>query len=350
MRAARRRVIVALLLIAGYGVESSRSLPAQTPAPFTSQMSEQAGCFDGQPLQLDVQLIPGVEESSLEQGPAWQPPSVITRTSFDAGAQQIDEPSSPQRVEDPWGSFQGGEPAFTLGADPQISVCNDIRGFLPRLWHDSVGVVNNWNNLAILGVSLGGALAVRSELDQSVRNYTAEHPNRWGEGTQTIGKFGQVEYQLPVIAAAYAFTVYTQNDKQHAMMTSLLSAYTITGLSDLVIKGIADTSRPTDAWNGGKYGFPSYHTSSMFAISAVLDSYEGPWVGVPMYVLSGLVGWSRIDMRDHDLSDVVFGAALGYVIGKSVSGKALFGDSRVHLLPYTHPTDGSPGLRLETTY
>ncbi len=88
----------------------------------------------------------------------------------------------------------------------------------------------------------------------------------------------------------------------------------------------------------------------MFAMSAVLDEYEGHWLGVPMYILSGLVGWSRIDTRDHDLSDVVFGSIMGYVIGKSVAGKALYNDSRVHIFPYRHPTDGSPGILIETTY
>jgi len=41
---------------------------------------------------------------------------------------------------------------------------------------------------------------------------------------------------------------------------------------------------------------------------------------------------------------------MGYVIGKSVAGKALYGDSRVHILPYVHPTDGSPGLLLDMKF
>ena len=71
---------------------------------------------------------------------------------------------------------------------------------------------------------------------------------------------------------------------------------------------------------------------------------------MPLYALAGLIGFSRIDTRDHDLSDVVFGGVLGYVIGKSVSGKALFGDSRVHLLPYVHPTEGAAGVMLDCQF
>ena len=33
---------------------------------------------------------------------------------------------------------------------------------------------------------------------------------------------------------------------------------------------------------------------------------------------AGLIGWAGIDQQQHRVSDVVFGAALGYVIGKSI--------------------------------
>lgn len=230
-----------------------------------------------------------------------------------------------------------------------ISVYDDLWCSLPRLGRDARGVVN-WNNAAILGVALGGALVVRSELDGSVRENTARHPDRWGGGSRGLGKIGEAPYQIPVLLGAYAWTVYRQDQDGHDMMSSMISAYTITGLSTIAIKAIANTSRPSDTWNGGQFGFPSFHTASTFAVASVLDEYEGHLVGVPAYIVAGLVGWSRIDTRDHDLSDVVFGAALGYVIGKSVSGRALDGDSRVHVLPYTHPTDGSPGLLLDTAF
>ena len=245
---------------------------------------------------------------------------------------------------------QGGfHPSNAWTDPPPIRFTDDAWCFILRLGHDAMGLVN-WNDAAILGVALGGSLAIRSELDGPVRNWTAEHPDRWGESSRIIGNFGVAQYQVPVILGAYAYTVYAQNYYQHDMMCSLISAYTLTGLSTVVIKGIADTDRPSDQWKGGKYGFPSYHTASMFSISAVLDEYEGHLVGVPMYIFSGLIGFARIYMRDHDLSDVVFGAVMGYVIGKSVAGKALYDDSHVHILPYVHPTDGSPGIMLDARF
>lgn len=233
---------------------------------------------------------------------------------------------------------------------PPITFTNDAWCFFPRLGSDAWGVVNNMNNLAILGVALGGSIAIRDNWDGPVRNWTAEFPDRWGYGSKVIGNFGVAQYQIPFILGAYGYTVWAQDQQDHDMMVSMISAYTLTGLSTVVIKGIADTRRPTTQWNGGQYGFPSYHTASLFAISAVLDDYEGHWIGVPMYIFSGLVGWSRIDTRDHDLSDVVFGAIMGYVIGQSVAGKALYGDSRIHIVPYVQPSDGSAGVMFDVSF
>lgn len=220
---------------------------------------------------------------------------------------------------------------------------------LERLGDDAVGATN-WNNAAILGVALGGALGVRNNLDNDVRESVARDPLRWGDGSRRLGNVGEPQYQAAGLAIMYGISHRYGNERLGETADSLFSALTLTGVTTLAIKGIANTDRPSDEWNGGEYGFPSYHTASTFAIAAVLDDYYGPRVGLPAFAVAGLVGWSRIDERDHDLSDVLFGAALGYVIGKSVSGRQLRGDGRVRLLPYVHPTEGSGGLILDIAY
>jgi len=231
----------------------------------------------------------------------------------------------------------------------EFSVRGDLHRYLPRLRDDAVGLVN-WNNAALFGTALGGALVVRSELDDQVRDNTERHPERWGGTSNSLGHLGDPTVQIPVLIGFYAYSVHAQDDELHDLMGTLISAYTLNGAATLLVKGIANTDRPSDEWNGGQFGFPSYHTSSSFAMAAVLDEYEGPCVGVPAYLLAGLIGWSRIDERDHDLSDVIFGAAMGYLIGKSVARNHLEGDSRVRLLPYAHPTEGSSGLMLDVAF
>ncbi len=220
---------------------------------------------------------------------------------------------------------------------------------LPMLWEDTRSVVTI-NNSLILGAALGGASIIRNNLDNRVRRNTAQHADRWGLGSHYIGKLGEPQYQIPAMLLVYSYSKYQKNDHLHDMSVSMLSAYTITGLSTIAVKRIANTKRPSATWSKGQYGFPSFHTSSSFAIAAVIDEYYGPEAGLPAYMVAGLVGWSRIDERDHDLSDVVFGAALGYVVGKAVAGKHRFGNSNVKIMPYIHPIDGTTGMMFEIPF
>ena len=52
---------------------------------------------------------------------------------------------------------------------------------------------------------------------------------------------------------------------------------------------------------------------------------------VPAYLLAGLVGASRLEQDKHHLSDVVAGAALGYIVGRTVvrvNGRPIESESR----------------------
>ena len=231
----------------------------------------------------------------------------------------------------------------------QLNLRDDLCSMWPRLWEDARGVANVHNGL-ILGAALGGALIMRHDLDDEVRERTRRRPERWGEFTNVLSTSGEAPVQWPAVLGLYGYSLYSQNSELHDLSQTLLSALSVSGVTTVLLKGIANTDRPSGNSNNGQFGFPSYHTASSFALAGVLDSYYGPKVGLPAYTVSGMIGWARMDELNHDLSDVVYGAALGYVIGKSIANRHLTGDSRVRLLPYVHPTDGSSGLMLELPY
>jgi membrane-associated phospholipid phosphatase len=226
---------------------------------------------------------------------------------------------------------------------------DDFEQFGGMLWRDARNIVN-WNNAVLLGVATGGVIAIRQDLDDRVREYTARHPRRWGGFSNTLTTLGDPEVTIPVLLGTYGYSLWKQDEELHRLSGTLISAYTLTTASTLLIKAAVNTDRPSNQSARGRYGFPSYHTSSTFALAAVVDEYYGPGVGLPAYTVAGLIGWSRIDTRNHDLSDVVFGAALGFVIGKSVAGTHLRNDGRVRILPYAHPTDGTPGVMFESRF
>lgn len=64
---------------------------------------------------------------------------------------------------------------------------------------------------------------------------------------------------------------------------------------------------------------PSGHTTASFTSAAVLEAHFGWKAGVPAFAMASFVGWSRIRDHEHFLTDVVVGAAIGVVAGRTVT-------------------------------
>ncbi len=94
------------------------------------------------------------------------------------------------------------------------------------------------------------------------------------------------------------------------------------------IKRLVGRERP----DGSNYrSFPSGHTANSFALAELFRRHYGWKIGAPLYTLGALTAAGRMEENVHYLSDVVAGAAIGYVIGRSVN---LSGRSPVSVTPY----------------
>ena len=60
-----------------------------------------------------------------------------------------------------------------------------------------------------------------------------------------------------------------------------------------------------------KHSFPSMHTSVSFTGAAFIQRRYGWKWGLPSYILSTYVGWTRVYGKKHDWWDVAAGAAIG---------------------------------------
>ena len=249
--------------------------------------------------------------------------------------------AEPQRLLEPLPTGFAAAPQFF---DPKEIFHHDLHELCPSLCRDACETVT-WDNGLLLLAGGGASLAFRATLDDDIAHDTAQHADRWGRGTDILNVIGNPGVHLGATAALYGWSLHTQDDELHSLSCGLFNALVLTDLSTLGLKLVTDTERP----DGGHFGWPSGHTSSSVAVAAVLDEYYGHEVGAAAYVLAGLVGWARIDDRKHDLSDVVFGAALGYVIGKSVAREhhtELFG---MQLTPFADYR-GTPGVGLERRF
>ncbi len=79
------------------------------------------------------------------------------------------------------------------------------------------------------------------------------------------------------------------------------------------------TSKSPTAYIRGNGSFPSGHSMEAFAVATIIARRYGRehrWVPVAAYGLASLVGFSRLTLNVHYLSDVVMGSALGYSISR----------------------------------
>jgi membrane-associated phospholipid phosphatase len=79
----------------------------------------------------------------------------------------------------------------------------------------------------------------------------------------------------------------------------------------------ATSSSPT-AYIRGNGSFPSGHSMEAFAVATIIARRYGNhrWVPFVAYGLASAVGFSRLTLNVHFLSDVVMGGALGYSISR----------------------------------
>jgi len=71
--------------------------------------------------------------------------------------------------------------------------------------------------------------------------------------------------------------------------------------------------------DAGRFSFPSGHASATFANAAVLQRHFGWKAGLPAYGLASYVAASRLQENRHYASDVIFGAAIGIIAGRTVT-------------------------------
>lgn len=228
------------------------------------------------------------------------------------------------------------------------TVQRDLRDLPPVFWQDTKDVFTNHTNLLILGSTYGASLALQETgpddtVEDSFRTHrTFKHDFR--EGLAAIGNPGM---HFGLAGIWYVIGQQTQNEKTYDVSTKLFRALAVTGVSTLLGQAATWDRSP----NGELGTFPSGHTSSSFAFASVVHREYGPGIGIPLYALSALVGWSRLEDGEHYLSDVVMGGIMGLVMGHTIANNGepirLFGGE---IQPFVDPATGAGGLAWVTHF
>jgi membrane-associated phospholipid phosphatase len=181
--------------------------------------------------------------------------------------------------------------------------------------------------LAPLGVSTLALIAT----DRRTAGELAEHGDNLNRLriSHDISKLGSMYATAGVAGILYLTGRATHN--HHLRETGLLSAEALidSGILVTALKTASQRQRPTvdhssgEFFDGGK-SFPSGHASSAWSIATVIAQEYGhrrPLVQVAAYATASAVSLSRYTGRNHFLSEVLVGSAIGYATGRYVYHK-----------------------------
>ena len=191
-------------------------------------------------------------------------------------------------------------------------------------------------NLLILGAAFGVDRIVRHNWDEDVRHYFEDHRSSLAETGDFGSVIGNPALHFGIACAWYGIAVENRDAKNHAFSKVMIEALAVNGLSTSLLKVSMNDRSP----NGEKWGWPSGHMSSSMCFASVVHEYYGWQAAIPFYLLAGYSGATRLQDREHDLSDLVFGAALGYVVGHSVVKGELPQIGGFTMLPYADRNAG----------
>ncbi len=234
-------------------------------------------------------------------------------------AQQVDILSdqgaqTPQAAQTPQGSGQ----KTTEGEEPT----KPTRSFFPALVHnlgDDIKHIPRKNTLYWLAWGTGVSLAVHPADD-----YFNDHLST-SDTAKNVFLLGKYIGSFPVLIGTAGTTYVVGRARgsrraQHLGMDLIEATLLSQGLTQ-GIKVAVRRDRPLreDGTRASGFAFPSGHAAGTFAAATVLQQHLGWRWAVPTYTIASYVAMSRLVDDRHWASDVTAGAALGIIVGRSVT-------------------------------
>jgi PAP2 superfamily len=166
--------------------------------------------------------------------------------------------------------------------------------------------------LAAIG---GGLAAAVHPADQTVNAHLVSHYDGVNKFF-AAGKFvGSTPVQVALSVGTYGFgRIYDKPKVSHLGM-DLLQAQI---LSELLVQPIKFATQRTRPDKSDNHSFPSGHAAVTFATATVIERHLGWRKSILAYTIASYVAASRLHDNVHYLSDVVFGAAVGSIAGRTV--------------------------------
>ena len=252
-------------------------------------------------------------------------------------AQVLDLPEGPP----PPSAFETTSSPLDL---PRDDGRRTLSAFPKNLGRNFIGVFSGPN---LVPFAIGAAAtATASAFDGRAQDVLQGACSTCGQTGATAGGSAMV----PVVGALFVAGRFAPQGRFRAATYDFAQALVVNGAYTGILKHTVHRTRPDGS---DQLSFPSGHASTAFSLAAVASHHYGWKVGVPAYVLASGIGLSRIESNRHNLSDVLAGATLGLIVGRTVA--RLDGDrpARKRLVsvgPATDPQGQGVGLALSASW
>ena len=252
--------------------------------------------LNGQPDSGDIEPVVPADALSAAEDPQ-------TQTTQMAAA--LDEPSG--AVPDVGGSADDPE-------RPPTPPHTGIHALFSGLWLDIKNLPSPPNAYsAAIG---GGAAAAVHPWDQTFNVRLRSHYDVVDDVFAPAKYYGNTPEQLALSIGTYAYGRIFDKPKVSHLGMDLLRAQIIAELLVQPLKFATHRERP----DGSNFqSFPSGHAAATFAAATVIERHLG-WKGAAIgYGIASYVAASRLHDNVHNVSDVVFGSAVGVIAGRTVT-------------------------------
>lgn len=159
---------------------------------------------------------------------------------------------------------------------------------------------------------------------------------KWNTASKCTDVFGEEYFILPTVALTYAVGAIGDHCRLKNMSMAALQSFVYAEVASAGLKVLTCRLRPSEVnsqqstvnnqtWLGPfksfkSTSFPSGHAMRSFALATTVAGFypDKKWVGIVSYSLATMTSLGRVVSKEHWVSDVIVGAALGYFIGRGV--------------------------------
>jgi len=173
----------------------------------------------------------------------------------------------------------------------------------------------------LIGILIAAvAMVAGFHFDHAMVNFIAQHQDRLAKTMMNkVSYFGNWPEHFAVGLVLAGIAWWRGSKKWTRIFLAMLIALALAGLAGRVIKISTGRARPSvkteEVWKGPRFSskfhaFPSGHVAASTAFFAVL-CFANWRIGLACLPIPLVIGFSRMYVAAHYLSDVVFAAVLG---------------------------------------